>query len=66
MKEWESQMKVALELVDDLIESINDELGWKDVTINSAKREKFDFMRKLVDGMEEEIKANDHTFEIMR
>ena len=66
VKEWDQQMQDAVNIVDGLIESINEELGWKEVTVNSAKREKFDFLRQLVQGMEEEIKTNDHTFEMMR
>ena len=46
-------------MIDGLIESINEDLDYKEVTINSSKKEKFDFMRRLVEGMEKEIADND-------
>ena len=54
-KEWKAGLKEAEDLIDGLIETINEDLNWKEVTVNSAKREKFDLMRKLVEGMDEEI-----------
>ena len=41
-----------MEVANGLIEAVNEDLGWKDVNVNSSKREKFDFLRTLVEAME--------------
>ena len=41
--------------MDSLIESLNDELEWREVTKSSPKHMKYDLMRKLVEGLEQDI-----------
>ena len=65
-KEVRDALKQCEELVDGIIETINEDLGWCEVTTNSPKSAKFELMKKLVEGLEDDISNNDEVFERMR
>ena len=65
-KQLKETLQEADDFVDGLIESMNDELEWREVTKSSPKRMKYDLMRKLVEGLEEDIQNTDNLYETIR